>query len=754
MQKNGNLQNFDVDQILHQNRNNKEFSDTLKEITRFKEKPLQEIEEEEDEEEILESIDSLDLKNEDFHQAIFKNIEEDEEDEEDEEEEEEEDLFSSDEEDVSMNKNPKKKKKLSENEQAALYQAELDDEFYGKKKRKSREKKIPENIRSLIGEANNYYASSKIDEAVEVCSEIIRLQPKIRDPYIILGTIYEELGELQKAIDCFIIGALLEKDIKLWERLARMAYKNGRPEQSIFCYTKILKYKPNDFKILFERTMIYEDLKNIKKAIEGFSILFSKFPSETSVCDHLTRLYYEIEKYDEAIEVLEEYMKCTTDINETQMNYLCELYILRGNYNKVISIIQDLITIERPFESLKYELRVKFGIAQAYLGYLIEAENIFDNILNSKDIINNFENYLDIYWDIADLYHDIGEYQLSLPLLEKLLNTSHDHENLWFRLGNCYKNCEQDNEAINYYKKVLQVVPQFSDAKIALLDLLKKNDIEKAIEIVENEDDLILKVKKALLYHNIKNYNEFLNICLPIIEIINNKTIKRRKGRGINIPPLDTWENVESQLGIDDAFDLIIMVCEVLTIQNKTIKSIEIIKNTINSKKIKEENKIEQLRTLYVKLSYSIKNYDDSCETIRQMILEDPSNFYYWNLFNSIISLTENFSSNQKYLVRLYKKYPNILPISMILANLNSIRGSHRFGVALYLSLFKTFPKDPLINLCIGVSFLNLSMNRRCANRHKMIILGFSFLNNYFEINQNKDEEINYNLARAFQSFY
>ena len=182
MQNRLNLQQFNVDQIIQQNKNNKEFSDTLREITRFKEKPLNDGE---DEEEIFESLDSLDFTDKSFHETIFMNQNEDDKDDEDDEneddkDEEEEDLFSSDEDEELIVKNPKKKKKLSENEQAALFQAELDDEFYGKKKRKSREKKIPENIRTLIGEANTYYASSKIDKAVEVCSEIIRLSPKIK----------------------------------------------------------------------------------------------------------------------------------------------------------------------------------------------------------------------------------------------------------------------------------------------------------------------------------------------------------------------------------------------------------------------------------------------------------------------------------------------------------------------------------------------------------------------------------------------
>jgi hypothetical protein len=91
-----------------------------------------------------------------------------------------EDEFFSDQEEEG---NPKKKKKLTESEQAALYEKELDDAFRGKK-RKTRENKIPEYINEMIAQAGINYGLGDIKKAFEKCVEVVRLYPKAPESYV------------------------------------------------------------------------------------------------------------------------------------------------------------------------------------------------------------------------------------------------------------------------------------------------------------------------------------------------------------------------------------------------------------------------------------------------------------------------------------------------------------------------------------------------------------------------------------------
>jgi general transcription factor 3C polypeptide 3 (transcription factor C subunit 4) len=51
--------------------------------------------------------------------------------------------------------------------------------------------------------------------------EVVRQSPNLVDPYHTLGLIYEELGQVEKSLEFFMIAAhLTPKDTSLWKRLA------------------------------------------------------------------------------------------------------------------------------------------------------------------------------------------------------------------------------------------------------------------------------------------------------------------------------------------------------------------------------------------------------------------------------------------------------------------------------------------------------------------------------------------------------
>jgi general transcription factor 3C polypeptide 3 (transcription factor C subunit 4) len=75
--------------------------------------------------------------------------------------------------------------------------------------------------------------------------------------------------------------------------------------------------------------------------------------------------------------------------------------------------------------------------------------------------------------------------------------------------------------------------------------------------------------------------------------------------------------------------------------------------------------------------------------------------------------------------------------------------GSHRLAIAEYLRAYAHVPKEPLVNLCLGLAYLHLANNRKTSDRQHVVMQSFSFLYQYFKL-RNKNMEATYNIARAF----
>ena len=72
-----------------------------------------------------------------------------------------------------------------------------------KKKRKVRRKPsdLPPQLTGEMGEANALYASGQYQEAATLLQEVIRQAPQCPDPYQTLGLMYEEMGDVKKALE-------------------------------------------------------------------------------------------------------------------------------------------------------------------------------------------------------------------------------------------------------------------------------------------------------------------------------------------------------------------------------------------------------------------------------------------------------------------------------------------------------------------------------------------------------------------------
>lgn len=73
-----------------------------------------------------------------------------------------------------------------------------------------------------MGHANLLYSRGEYNEAMDKLKALVKDVPNAHEPWLTLGTIYEEIGEMSKSIGCFFMAAhLTPKDATMWKRVAQ-----------------------------------------------------------------------------------------------------------------------------------------------------------------------------------------------------------------------------------------------------------------------------------------------------------------------------------------------------------------------------------------------------------------------------------------------------------------------------------------------------------------------------------------------------
>ena len=111
-----------------------------------------------------------------------------------------------------------------------------------KRTRVSRKMRVSAEAEKILGLANMLYVQNFVDEAIEKCHECITVAPHEASPYHTLGLIYEEKGDMAKAMDFYSIAAhVSKKDVELWLRIADMALTLENRRHAIYCLSRAVK---------------------------------------------------------------------------------------------------------------------------------------------------------------------------------------------------------------------------------------------------------------------------------------------------------------------------------------------------------------------------------------------------------------------------------------------------------------------------------------------------------------------------------
>ncbi|MCO5600950.1 hypothetical protein L7F22_055067 [Adiantum nelumboides] len=200
----------------------------------------------------------------------------------------------------------------------------------------------------------------------------------------------------------------------------------------------------------------------------------------------------------------------------------------------------------------------------------------------------------------------------------------------------------------------------------------------------------------------------------------------------------------------EEHFIVLMQTCKVLATKKRYGEALEIINQALRVGHPNLVSRRPELHGLGTEITIKAKDAKRGFDCVRHMVLQQPYSLIAWNWYYQVVCSSEGrIPKHHKFLLSMRNKHTDCIPPIIIYGHQFSIISQPQGALCEYLQAYKLKPEDPFINLCVGVSFIDLSLGFRLTNRNQCVVQGFAFLHRYQELSE-YSQESNYNLARAY----
>ncbi len=134
---------------------------------------------------------------------------------------------------------------------------------------------LPDNIRSLLGDAHLAYVANDLANAIYLLGECIRQAPHVPNAYRTLALIYEEKEHnRERALGLYTIVASLEpKNLEVQQKTARLALELGNLEVALDCLKRATILNPNSISMALEKAWLFTETGKTRRAVNDLKKL-------------------------------------------------------------------------------------------------------------------------------------------------------------------------------------------------------------------------------------------------------------------------------------------------------------------------------------------------------------------------------------------------------------------------------------------------------------------------------------------------
>uniref|UniRef100_A0A0E0J0K7 General transcription factor 3C polypeptide 3 n=1 Tax=Oryza nivara TaxID=4536 RepID=A0A0E0J0K7_ORYNI len=670
------------------------------------------------------------------------------------------------------------------------------------RKKGTRNKYSPE-VTKKLGDATLLFTESRFKEAIPILHEVVRIAPNLSNSYHLLGSIYKECGELDKAINFLMLAAYVSpKDVFLWKKLIDMALKKEDAALARHCVLKAMRADPEDVGLKFDCANIYRALRDYQKAGEIYEQIVRIYPSNIVARKAAAQMYRDCGQIDKAINLLEDYVNAqTTNIDSNHLDLLISLYLRNNAYNEALRLIERAHIVFGSQHNLPVQLQAKAVICHAYLGDMKHAEVFLQNVHLERSKDNT-----DVIKEVASTLENLGQYEYAIKFYLMIEDVAvHNDGSSYVKVGQCYMVIGEKRKAIPYFQKALQRMEDNIDVRITLSSLFV--DVDKSDEAIvllsppNNSGsksatdqpkpwwlDGKVKMHLANIYYNKGMFEDFVGtILIPILETLNIEYANRKVRKAKKLPTNVLYERAKVQkasrakkllekraasnedtikddlqrskqippisglLTNAENHQLVLHLCQTLALLHRYWEALQVINRTLKlgNDTLADENK-EELRSLGAQIAYRAPDPRHGFNYVRYVVQQHPYSLAAWNSYYKVTSRIEDrFSRHHKFLLRTREEKTDCVPPIIISGHRFTAISQHQSAARDYLEAYKLNPENPFINLCVGSALINLALGFRLQNKNQCIVQALAFLFRYLRLCDNSQEAL-YNIARAY----
>lgn len=371
--------------------------------------------------------------------------------------------------------------------------------------------------------ASSYYSKREYEKSIELYKDYIEKGGDKDDSFLMIALSYIKLNNIDKAFE--YLEEIQDEKSYLFSKFR--AYMEMEDYGKAIEYgDRLLEMDPENHLCLHLMSELYERIEDHERSIFYFNELANLYPELKSI--ELIRLY-SLGKYDEMIEIFEEYRKTDAFRNDWE----------NEGFNFIIGMAY--YELQRPYDSLKYllesdrlkeDLEKKIAIAKNYLN-LSQFDNAFRHLrealkINPLDetclflmmetcyymedhlksieyanrLLGNYQ-YDKAFHVLGAVYFDLGENEKAFESIKVGTNgmieeDEYDEEYI-LKIAKRLSKAGLSERALNIYNKLIKEYPDFDYIYFERASLYRiMGNEELAKKDFRKYNDLMLKEKREI----------------------------------------------------------------------------------------------------------------------------------------------------------------------------------------------------------------------------------------------------------------